>query len=224
MKRARPHSRTEKTVCECRKPKKRMTSCVPKEVLWFVFSYAGPSSFGIFRAVCKQWKRIVDSPEFRTFYNRVAEHFFSEYTFGMFANGPNTSGNLPAKFVSIDSFCEGYVTSVNRSEPDGYDGMRYEMMNMMTVETFRMEEDKLIRPCSINGNTNNWTMSKKPNSLAALENRTKEIDNFFQPPLPHPTPPPVANFDEMLRQRNAFYAELTAKRKYGIGGLVYDGG
>ena len=36
---------------------------VPREVLQIVFLIAGPSSFGIFRLVCKQWKRVVDSEE-----------------------------------------------------------------------------------------------------------------------------------------------------------------
>jgi hypothetical protein len=40
-------------------------SIVPREVLQLLFLTAGPSSFGVFRMVCKQWKRVVDSDEFK---------------------------------------------------------------------------------------------------------------------------------------------------------------
>jgi len=40
-------------------------SLVPREVLQLLFLIAGPSSFGVFRLVCNQWKRVVDSEEFK---------------------------------------------------------------------------------------------------------------------------------------------------------------
>lgn len=46
---------------------------VPREMLWFIFGYAGPSSFGIFRLVCQQWKRVIDSDEFKRYFDQRDE-------------------------------------------------------------------------------------------------------------------------------------------------------
>ncbi len=45
-------------------------SIVPREVLQLVFLIAGPSSFGVFRLVSRQWKRVIDSVEFKNLVKR----------------------------------------------------------------------------------------------------------------------------------------------------------
>ena len=56
----------------------QMTMHVPREVLQMLFLIAGPSSFGIFRLVCKQWKRVVDSEEFKVILTQNPRCFVPE--------------------------------------------------------------------------------------------------------------------------------------------------
>lgn len=57
---------------------------LPREVIWVVLSYIGHKSFNKSRRVCRQWKQIIDSADFRAFYARFQAHRFSEYTISMF--------------------------------------------------------------------------------------------------------------------------------------------
>lgn len=119
--------------------------------------------------------------------------------------------NLSAKFVSLESFRSGFVTSANLPNPDSH-----EMDNTLTEENF--VTDKLIRPCSINGNTNNWNTSKTPNSILVAAS-TSSLDHFFSPLLcSHPMPPKVSTDDlrKLEERRSAFYAGMQACRHAGM--------
>lgn len=61
-----------------------LKTMVPKEVLWYIFGYAGPSSFSIFRLVCKRWKQIVDSDNFKRFFNNMGSAPFRDYPLSLF--------------------------------------------------------------------------------------------------------------------------------------------
>jgi hypothetical protein len=126
-------------------------SIVPREVLQLLFLTAGPSSFGVIRLVCKQWKRVVDSDEFKLVLERYPrcyiperhrwlknvvserdneEHLqFLPLSFSLFGDaGPSDTPHTPANFVGLPGSSE-----LRRSENQRMDG--FELVNSLSGDT-----------------------------------------------------------------------------------------
>jgi hypothetical protein len=144
---------------------------VPKEVLWYLFSYAGPSSFGIFRLVCKRWKQIIDSNNFQNF-SFVSKKCFSSCTFSLFDTNffrDNLNQQCVANFDSFEYYKDGYISDMYT-------------VHLENEGDYERAMKKIVHTCSFHGNKDNWKMSKIPNSIQASI-QTIELDNFFRLPL-----------------------------------------
>ncbi len=227
---------------------------VPKEVLWYIFSYAGPSSFGIFRAVCCYWKYVIDSDKFKQFYSRFAINFwldeytmyeyntqfgkqyipsatvsvpytFNEFHFSLFDDDDFKGVECPAKFVGFD-----HVDYIDMFNPD----FRF-ISDILTTaaptipDNFHHNEHKIIKQFSRLPNGNNWNMSKIPNAVAIQSVKTNDLDKFFentQSIIIIAAPPKCTEeeYEKMIAQRSSFYSELNEKQKYGHAALLAGGG
>lgn len=175
-------------------------SIVPKEVLWMVFAISGPSSFGIFRLVCKYWKHVVDSQIFKDYVNAMNLPFTSTHM-SMFAQNEvdilNT--NSVAEFdstinedyvihnLSSDWKLEGIPEYDETRRDLGYtqgkkDRQQFKDLYAGEVSGSRKIKDKMIKQHSTRGNENNWDTSNIPNSIEATMNKSSELDVYFPSP------------------------------------------
>lgn len=183
-----------------------------REVLWNVFSYIGHKSFNKCRRVCKQWKQIIDSADFRAFYGKSQAHNFSEYIFSMFDDSGEMT-EMPAKFVSIDNFRHGFVTTTQSSQI-----FRPTLPTKELLEhEFQDETDKLCLSYSVHGNRNNWNMTL-PNLM--ISPSTLLDQHFTTPTQPdnHHLPRSLTpdEYNTFIQQRDLFYSQLCKTQKYGF--------
>lgn len=182
-----------------------------KDVLFVVFSFTGHTSFNKCRRVCQQWKQIIDSADFRAFYANSQAHNFSEYTISMFDES-DYELNMPAKFVSMENYRDGFVATTKNSET--FQFYKDDLPQELLEHEFRAETEKLCLSYSIHGNQNNWNMTL---SNASIPSSTS-LDKYFPAKLTHPLPRSLTPdaYTAMIEQRDLFYSELCRTQKYGI--------
>lgn len=189
-----------------------------REVLWNVLSYVGHKSFNKSRRVCRQWKQTIDSADFRAFYARFQADNFSNYTISMFDESVDDLA-MPAKFVSMENFRNGFVTTSRSSQV--FQWIKNDSPKELLDDEFRTETEKLCLSYSVHGNRNNWNM--KPSNMVIPPSTyldhffAVQLDQYF-PTSNHPVPRSLNPYDfrDMMEQRAKFDWELCKTQKYGF--------